>query len=182
MSMPHQPDNEMDELIQYIRATRGFDFAAYKRTTLSRRVHKRMAEVHISSFADYRDLLEADADEFNALFNTILINVTSFFRDRPAWDYLVEQILPDLLARREPGQPLRIWSAGCAAGQEPYTLAMVLAEHVGSGDLRNLVKIYATDIDQAALAQARQGSYSDKEVSDVPPSLQERYFDMVDGR
>jgi two-component system, chemotaxis family, CheB/CheR fusion protein len=157
VTTPEELNGELDELIRYIRATRGFDFAAYKRTTLTRRVHKRMEDVKVSSFSDYRDVLEADAAEFNALFNTILINVTGFFRDKPAWDYLSDHVLPDLLARQESGKPLRCWSAGCASGQEPYSLAMALAEKIGTDDLRDSVKVYATDIDQNALEQARQG-------------------------
>src|ERR687886_710044 len=114
-----------------------------------------MAELGETEYADYRDRLELHPEEFTALFNTILINVTSFLRDPDAWHYLSEHVVPELLAARPTG-PLRIWSAGCATGQEAYTLAMVLADALGPDQFRDRVKIYATDVDEDALAQARQ--------------------------
>jgi two-component system CheB/CheR fusion protein len=120
-------DEELEELLRFIRDTRGFDFTGYKRSSIGRRVHRRMHEVRTESLTDYRDLLEADVDEFTYLFNTILINLTGFFRDPPAWRYLQAEVLPDIVARRGMAQPIRIWSAGCATGEEPYTIAMLLA-------------------------------------------------------
>jgi two-component system CheB/CheR fusion protein len=180
VSVPEQ--DELEALLEHIRTTRGVDFSGYKRTTLSRRIRKRMADVGVSRFEDYADLLEAHADEFNALFSTILINVTTFFRDRPAWDYVAERLIPSLLESQGRGQPIRVWSAGCASGEEPYSVAMLFAEVVGMEDLRKVVKIYATDVDEEALAEARQGSYSPKDVAEVPEALRDRYFDTAGTR
>ena len=171
-----------ETLLDYLKSNRGFDFTGYKRTTLERRIAKRMAEVGVGEFLDYIDFLEVHPDEFDGLFNTILINVTAFFRDESAWDHLREQIVPRLLDAREEDATLRVWSAGCASGEEPYTLAIVLAEALGAERFLKTVKIYATDADDEALDQARQGVYDAKQVETVPEELRERYFDKVDQR
>src|SRR5437763_11076910 len=143
-------DPAFEELLGYLRRTRGFDFTGYKRTSLDRRIRKRMLTVGINSFAEYTDYMEVHPDEFAHLFNTILINVTSFFRDPPVWDYLREEVVPRLVAGKADGQTIRVWSAGCASGEEAYTLAMVLAEAVGPEAYRGRVKIYGTDVDEEA--------------------------------
>jgi two-component system, chemotaxis family, CheB/CheR fusion protein len=167
----------LEALLDHLRHSRGFDFTGYKRTTLSRRVEKRMHAVGADSYLSYLDHLEVDPEEFTQLFNTILINVTGFFRDPPAWDYLAAEILPRILADKAEDEPIRIWSAGCASGEEAYTLAMVTAEAMGADTVRERVKIYATDVDEEALNQARQARYSAKQVEGVPPELLERYFE-----
>ncbi|MFC5380598.1 CheR family methyltransferase [Aquipuribacter nitratireducens] len=159
----------LDALLVHIREARGFDFTGYKRASLERRLQRRMSVVGSTSYEDYLDRLLLDRDEFTALFDTLLINVTSFFRDTEAWQYLTESVVPDLLARKPTG-PLRFWSAGCATGQEPYSLAMVLADHLGVEELRDRVKIYATDVDEDALAQARAASYHERELAGLPAS------------
>ena len=126
--MNGQTDESFEALLQYARDTRGFDFTGYKRTSLMRRVRHRMEQAGAQTFEQYLDMLQAGSDEFAALFNTILINVTSFFRDPEAWQFVRTRVIPDLLQRIEPGKPIRIWGAGCASGQEAYTLAMLFAE------------------------------------------------------
>ena len=158
-----------------MRDSRGFDFTGYKRTTLMRRVRHRMDQVGCDSLEDYLDPLQASSDEFAALFNTILINVTAFFRDAPAREFVKDSVIPSLLADRAPTEPIRIWSAGCASGQEAYILAMLLAEALGADALRQRLKIYATDVDEDALSEARVASYDAKAVESVPPELLQRY-------
>jgi two-component system, chemotaxis family, CheB/CheR fusion protein len=175
-------DPAFERLLEHLKAARGFDFTGYKRSTLMRRVERRMAQVGIADYADYLDHLELHAGEFTALFNTILINVTGFFRDPQAWLVLREQVLPTLLCSSAPAQPLRVWSAGCSSGEEAYTLAMVLAEALGPAEFRDRVKIYATDVDDEALAYARHGAYTDSDVEAIPADLLARYFDSADGR
>jgi two-component system, chemotaxis family, CheB/CheR fusion protein len=171
-------DRDLDVLLDYLRRSRGFDFTGYKRASLGRRIDKRMQAVGADGYLSYLDHLEVDPDEFTQLFNTILLNVTSFFRDPPAWDYLSAEVLPRLLAEKDDDGPLRIWSAGCASGEEAYTLAMVTAEALGADAVRERVKIYATDVDEEALAQARQARYTAKQAErGVPPELLERYFE-----
>ena len=169
-------DPQFESLLTFLKEDRGFDFTGYKRASLMRRVQHRMNEVGVDGFEDYHDHLLVHPEEFTALFNTILINVTGFFRDKEAWSYLQETVLPEILARRD-GQPLRAWSAGCASGEEAYTLAMVLAEALGMEDFKTRVKIYATDVDEEALAVARQAAYTEREISGVPDELREKYFE-----
>jgi two-component system CheB/CheR fusion protein len=118
---------EFDALLDHLRRTRGFDFTAYKPPSLMRRIDKRMQDVNIKSFADYIDYLEVHPDEFGQLFNVILINVTSFFRDEMAWDFLREHVVPEMIANRR-ADAVRIWTAGCASGEETYSIAMLFAD------------------------------------------------------
>jgi two-component system CheB/CheR fusion protein len=173
---------EFDALLDFLKRVRGFDFTGYRRSTLQRRFEKRMAALGLDSYARYLELLEADADEFTRLFNTLLINLTRFFRDEAPWQVLADEVVPALLARRDDGAPIRVWSAGCASGEEAYTLAIILAEALGPEGFRERVKLYATDVDEEALATARAATYGEKEVEDVPPALREKYFEKTDGR
>ena len=173
-------DPSFERLLQFLRDSRSFDFTGYKRPSLMRRVRYRMREIGIESFDDYQDVLQLEPREFTALFNTILINVTSFFRDLDAWEYLRIDILPQVLEASN-GSPLRVWSAGSSAGQEAYTIAMLLHEELGSS-FRERVKIYATDIDEDALNYARQASYTERETRSLPETYRDRYFDLVNGR
>jgi len=175
--------SEFTRLLAYLKASRGFDFSAYKVSSLMRRIQKRMREIGVESYAEYSDYLEVHPNEFEPLFDTVLINATSFFRDPASWRHLQEKILPRLLEEREPGRrPLRVWSAGCASGEEALSLAMVLAEVMGEEDFGQRVKIYATDVDERALAAARQASYEARQVSGVPQALLDKYFERNAGR
>jgi two-component system CheB/CheR fusion protein len=169
-----------EEILDHLRQARGFDFTAYKRASLMRRIVKRMHTVEVPTFEAYLDYLQVHQEEFEALFNTILINVTSFFRDADVWEHVDSQVLPALIADRSPSAPIRIWSAGCASGQEAYTIAMLLAERLGLESLRDRVKIYATDVDNEALTQARLAVYPTRLTADVPAPLFEKYFDSND--
>src|SRR5262249_55485626 len=143
---------------------------------------RRMDAVDCESYSDYLDHLEVNPEEYEQLFEMLLINVTEFFRDPPAWEHLRTAVLPTLLAGKEDDEPVRVWSAGCASGQEVYTCAMVLAELLGVDAYRDRVKIYATDIDEDALAQARLAVYNAKEMESVPPEFREKYFERADQR
>jgi two-component system CheB/CheR fusion protein len=172
----------LEVLLDFVKRNRGFDFTGYKRSSLERRIGKRMEEVGAAGYPDYLDYLEVHQDEFVLLFNTILINVTGFFRDPPTWDYLREDVLPALVAAHGPDDPIRVWCTGCASGEEAYTVAMVLADLLGVGDFRERVKIYATDVDEEALQTARAASYSAKQVEPVPREALDRYFERSSGR
>jgi two-component system, chemotaxis family, CheB/CheR fusion protein len=175
-------DERSEALLEYLKSSRGFDFTAYKRASLLRRIDKRMQTANVSSPDEYREYLQAHPEEFGLLFNTVLINVTSFFRDPESWKFLATEIVPLIVADTRPDGIIRVWSAGCASGEEPYTLAMVLAEAVGLEQFRRRVKIYASDIDEDALMQGRHATYSAQQVRDVPPDLLSRYFDRVEDR
>jgi len=166
-----------ERIVEYLRQARGFDFTAYKRTTLTRRVRKRMQAVEIAEFDAYLDFLQVHPDEFTLLFNTILINVTSFFRDPDVWETMGQTVIPELVGARGGNGPIRVWSAGAASGQEAYSAAMLLAESLGVEAFRERVKIYATDVDEEALADARRAVYDAKQIAEVPPLLLEKYFE-----
>jgi two-component system, chemotaxis family, CheB/CheR fusion protein len=170
-------DQDLEALLDYLRRSRGFDFTGYKRASLSRRIDKRMQVVGADGYLSYLDHLEVDPEEFTHLFNTILINVTGFFRDPPTWEYLSTEVLPRLAAGKAEGEPIRMWSAGCASGEEAYSLAMATAEALGADTVHERVKIYATDVDGEALNHARQARYSPRQVEGVSPELLERYFE-----
>ena len=172
-----QEATALEELLEYIKRERGFDFTGYKRPSLTRRISHRMQEVGVEGFENYLAFLEAQPDEFAQLFNTILINVTSFFRDAETWGYLREEIIPHLIEAKNPSDVIRVWCTGCASGQEPYTMAMLLGEALGEDELRARVKIYATDVDEEALQFARHGSFSAEDLEPVPPELREKYFE-----
>jgi len=168
-----------EELLTFIRENRGFDFAGYKRSSLTRRVTKRMEKMGVQSFAEYKDYLEAESAEFIELFNTILINVTKFFRDPQAWEFLEREILPKIIQNKSANQPVRVWSVGCASGEEAYTIAMLLAETLGKEQFRTRAKIYATDVDEEALTQARHATYTPEDLQEVPSELKGKYFDFI---
>ncbi|MBP2297317.1 CheR family methyltransferase [Azospirillum rugosum] len=173
------PDPEFEALIRYIQENRGLDFRGYKRTSLQRRIRRRMEEVNCDDFATYHGFLEAHPQEFVELLNMVLINVTSFFRDTEAWEVLKNDVVPRLLAELGDHGPIRIWSAGCASGEEPYSLAMLFAEALGSESFCSRVKIYATDLDDAALNIARHAMYAPRDVESVPQPLLEKYFERT---
>jgi two-component system, chemotaxis family, CheB/CheR fusion protein len=175
-------NNQFENLLYYLQQNRGFDFTGYKRPSLVRRVSKRMQMANIETFGEYTDYLEVHPEEFFQLFNTILINVTSFFRDPPAWDYLREEIVPRILKETEREEPIRVWSAGCASGEEAYSAAMILAEAMGVESYRQRVKIYATDVDEEALNLARQGIYTAKDLQPIESGLRSKYFEPHNGR
>ena len=129
--MEEEEGRTLEALLEYLRISRGFDFTGYKRPSLARRVTKRVQALNLQGFGDYLDYLEVHPEEFATLFNTMLINVSSFFRDAPAWECLRADMLPKLLAAN-PAGPIRVWSAGCAGGQEAYSLAIALAELLGA--------------------------------------------------
>jgi two-component system CheB/CheR fusion protein len=174
-------DGELEELLVYLRSTRGFDFTQYKRTSLTRRIRRRLADTGRETYGAYLDLLEAEPAEFNALLDTVLINVTSFFRDAEFWDVVRERIIPELLDRHADGSPSRAWSAGCATGQEPYSLAILFAEQLGLENLSDRIKIYATDVDENALTTARRATYSPHALEGLPAEYFDKYFESVPG-
>ena len=175
-------DSAFEALLDFIRENRGFDFTGYKRQSLKRRFAKRMQMLRIESHEDYQRYLDDHPDEFVDLFNTILINVTGFFRDAAAWEFVQAEIVPKIVEAKSPGEGFRIWSTGCASGEEAYTLAIVFAEALGIEAFKNRVKIYATDVDEEALTEGRHSSYPLESVEHLPDEIVKKYFERVDQR
>ena len=136
-------DRGFRAVLAYLRDSRGFDFSGYKPAGLKRRIMKRMRSLDepVESFEGYMDYLEVHPDEFVRLFNTILINVTAFFRDRAAWDFIAREVVPQVIGSLDENETFRCWTAGCASGEETYSLAMLLAEALGQHEYRRRVKI-----------------------------------------
>jgi two-component system CheB/CheR fusion protein len=160
---------------------RGYDFREYKRASVQRRINKRLFENHLSTYEQYMDLLDKDTEEYAKLFDTMLINVSEFFRDPEAWDVLKNEILPRVMAEKSMGDAIRIWSAGCAAGEEPYSMAILLADKLGDSIADYEIRIYATDIDEKALNEARKGVYSPDRLKNVNKEFLEKYFVKENG-
>jgi two-component system, chemotaxis family, CheB/CheR fusion protein len=169
-------DLALKELLQVLVEYRGFDFRGYKKTTLERRFRKRMFQLSIGSYGDYAEYVLNHPDEATELLNTILINVTEFFRDTPAWEILRNEVLPVKLKGLKSGESIRAWSAGCASGQEAYSIAIVLSEYFGPRIAEYDVKIYATDIDDDALTTARRGEYKAESLRRLRPEWRSKYF------
>lgn len=166
-------------MIDLLRRRSGIDFSGYKSTTLARRLQKRMAVHGFADTADYIALLADDTrgeSECTALGRDLLINVTEFFRDAEVFHQLAEEILPDLLRGRDAADDLRIWSAGCASGEEAYSLALLALECAGRMGFDGNVKVFATDLHGEVLGEASRGIYPAEAVSKVPEALLRRYF------
>jgi len=174
---PEEVDSTLEDLLAFIRDARGFDFTGYKRSSLARRIRKRMHEAGSADYVDYRDRLESNTEEFGHLFNMILINVTGFFRDPETWSLLQREVMPELLADIDREREIRVWSAGCASGEEAYSLAMAFSEALGTEECAKRVKIYGTDVDHEALHDARIGLYPATALEALPAELRDKYFE-----
>jgi two-component system CheB/CheR fusion protein len=170
--------SSLDKIIIQIRAHTGHDFSMYKKSTLYRRIERRMAIHMINRIAGYMRFLQENPREIELLFKELLIGVTTFFRDPDVWERLQADFLPSLLAESADGRTLRAWVAGCSTGEEAYTLAMVFREAVEKNTPRKRVSllIYATDLDRDAIDRARKGFYLDNIRSDVSQERLERFF------
>jgi two-component system, chemotaxis family, CheB/CheR fusion protein len=169
-------DEELDQLLVKLFEERGFDFRDYKKVSLRRRIQKRLDDLKINTYPEYGRYLDTHQDEYAKLFETLLINVTEFFRDPEAWKIVEEKLLPDILARKRKGDTIRIWSAGCASGEEPYSIGILVAQALGNAIHDYDVKIYATDIDENALIEARRGVYRLEKLKNASPEQIEKYF------
>ena len=156
--MPNNQSNvDFENLLNYLNHSRGLDFTGYKRNSLQRLTTRRMQRVGVGSYSEYLDYLQVYPQEHNSLFNSLLLNVTAFFRDRPAWDYLQTAIIPQIISNKAKSEPIRLWSAGCATGEEAYSLAILFAEALGIEQFCQRVKIYATDLDDDAITKGSSG-------------------------
>lgn len=174
---PVLEETQLEDLLHYLKQVSQIDLSGYKRPSLMRRILVRMQRVGVAHYQDYLDCLQQQPDEVRHLLDTIYINYTYFFRDRPVWDYLADQIIPQIIGNKAANEPIRVWSAGCASGEETYSLAMLLAEALRVEQFQQRVRIYGTDIDPEAILHARQGHYLPQSVEAVPVAWQERYFE-----
>ena len=178
------PDNDGDlrKVLLLVRNTVGIDFSEYKLASIRRRLARRMALRRLTTLPDYVQLLRDERAEAQALFEDILIHVTSFFRDGDAFEKLKEHVFPDILSRHQrEGGTIRIWSAGCSTGEEPYSLLIALLEFLAQQDASDVpVQLFGTDISEKAIEKARTGFYADGAIRDMSAERITRFFGKVD--
>ncbi len=167
----------LDDILEFIRLQARTDFRLYKEGTIVRRVQRRASLIGLTTLSDYLERLRSDTNEVEQLVRELLIGVTQFFRDPEAWHFLENQIIPDLVHGAEPNSTLRLWVAGCATGEEAYTLAMLMEEHLQRVDKPINYRLFATDARRDSLGFARMGSYPVAACAPIPTALRERYFD-----
>lgn len=181
---PEGPVADMDSyraaICAILRDQLAHDFSGYKQATFFRRVQRRMQLFNLG-IDDYIRYLAANAQEVKLLFNELLIGVTKFFRDRDTFDTVAQLVMPLLFDGRGADSTVRVWVAGCATGEEAYTLAILLIEHVETLPVAPHLQVFATDIDDAAVTLARAGRYPAALVQNISPERLERFFTLVDG-
>ena len=177
---PGEPEAALREVLTFVRTRTGRDFSYYKRATILRRISRRLQVTGIDDLPGYLEHLRTHPGEAGALLQDLLISVTNFFRDADAFEALA-QYIPDLFKNRRPGDCVRAWVPACASGEEAYSIAMLLAEHARTLDAPPAVQVFATDLDQEAIAFARAGAYPFTIATDVSDERLRRFF-MMDHR
>jgi two-component system CheB/CheR fusion protein len=174
----HKDRNELavDLLVRKLARSSGIDFCNYKQTTVRRRIERRMVLLRLDSIEAYAGYIEAHPEEAATLCDEILIHVTSFFRDPEVFDALRDTIYPTWIANRSPDEPIRIWVAGCATGEEVYSLAIHLLEFLEQHSLSFPIRVFGTDVSESVVANARAGRFDGRIASEVSPERLRRYF------
>jgi two-component system CheB/CheR fusion protein len=173
--------HELQKVFSLIRSATGHDFSQYKQTTIRRRIERRLAVHQIDKLADYIIYMQKNPLEINALFKDLVIGVTSLFRDPDAYQVIEEQALPQLLHGKQSDDPLRCWVVGCSSGEEAYSLAVIVAEAMEKLRKHLNVQIFATDIDETAIENARKGRFPDSIAADVSKARLDQFFTKEDG-
>ena len=175
-----EDSDQLHQVMALLRARTKFDFRCYRKRLLVRRIERRMSLGHVNALADYLVFLRGHPDEVKRLFRDLLISVTNFFRDPDAFRSLETEVLAPLIDAKPPDAALRIWSAGCATGEEAYSLAMMVIEQLGAGQKLCRPQIFASDVDENALEVARQGIYPESIAADVSSERLTRFCTRVD--
>lgn len=177
-----EADSELKKVLLLIRNTVGIDFSEYKLASIRRRLARRMALRRLTTLEEYVRLLRDERSEVQALFEDILIHVTSFFRDGAAFEKLKEHAFPEILKRKREGGVIRIWSAGCSSGEEAYSLLIALLEFLAQEDASDVpVQLFGTDISEQAIEKARAGFYPDAALREMSADRLARFFTKVEG-
>jgi two-component system CheB/CheR fusion protein len=175
----NNPDLKL--ILNLLHNATGVDFSAYKMNTIKRRIIRRMLLYKIATLENYATLLSEKKEEIDILYQDLLINVTSFFRDTDTHKYLKETLFPKLIKRKKNGEPLRMWVPACSTGEEAYSIAMMLLEIQESKSLAIPIQIFATDLSTHAINKARMGTYSKQDLESVSPKRIQRFFLKSDG-
>jgi chemotaxis protein methyltransferase CheR len=178
LGVPPLSGGQFAQIGELLHRQCGIALAPGKEALVTARLYKRLRTLGLATFEEYLDRVDRDREELRAMVDALTTNKTEFFRERDHFVYMRQSILPELAATSE---PIRIWSAGCSSGEEPYSIAMTLREELPLPDLRE-VRILATDISDRVLASAREGVYDEEVVRDVPPHYLAKYFHHRSGR
>ncbi|MDN5696943.1 MAG: hypothetical protein L0G70_03080 [Rubrobacter sp.] len=182
VSTEKEEQEPLEDFLEELRQRHGLDFKSYKEPTIRRRLARRLAATGTNSLREYRRYLDENSAEYGNLVNAFLIKVTEFFRDPEQFEYLREEVLPEVIQRaRDGGQQLRVWSAGCATGEEAYSLAILISEALGHEAGNFNVRIFATDLDASAVNFARRGVYPPSALSGLTNEQILSHFDEEDG-
>nr|WP_295924821.1 CheR family methyltransferase [uncultured Dyadobacter sp.] len=173
-------DKDLDKVLSFVKSAVGVDFGRYKKTTIRRRIIRRMLLYKIETVQEYIVYLKQHPTEATILYNDLLINVTAFFRDEQTMDYLRKEILPAIIKSKPTGETVRLWVAACSTGQEAYSLAMLIMEILGDRAASVPVQIFATDLSETAIAKARLGIYARSEVKEISRRRLDRFFTKID--
>lgn len=171
----------LSTIFTLIQSSFGVDFTHYKRTTIQRRISRRMALHHLEKLSDYICYLQQNPSEVQALYQEILIHVTSFFRDRDVFDILKREVYPTFLRDRPIDSPIRIWVAGCSTGEEAYSIAISLLEFLEQQLHQPQIQVFATDVSDLAIERARTGIYTSSQLVDVSSDRLHRFFVPIEG-
>ncbi|MDB5801067.1 MAG: cheBR [Rhodocyclales bacterium] len=175
-------EEALREIMVLLRSRTGHDFRHYKRATVLRRIERRLQVNALPDLPTYRSFLQANVDETPLLLKDMLISVTNFFRDREAFEALEREVIPAIFAKREPGEQVRAWIAGCATGEEAYSITMLLREEQTRHPEPPDIQVFATDIDTSAIAIGRSAAYPESIVTDVPPARLREFFSKEQSR
>ncbi|MBC7690197.1 MAG: response regulator [Methylotenera sp.] len=174
------PQDSLNHIFLLLRNLCHVDFAHYKSNTIGRRIDRRMVLCKVKDQNAYAQLLSHDPGEVKALFDDLLINVTSFFRDPEAFKALTEKVFPKLVENRAPGTPIRVWSMGCSTGEEAYSIAISLLEYLGDKASSTPIQVFGSDISEQAIQKARLGEYPETIAREVSRERLNRYFTKMD--
>jgi two-component system, chemotaxis family, CheB/CheR fusion protein len=174
-------DEQLHQVFDLLRPASGVDFRHYKRPTIKRRLFRRMALHKLSDVDEYVRLLQSDGGELHKLYQDLLIHVTRFFREAESFNAIAREVFPQILERRPRDAPIRVWVSGCATGEEAYSLAIELVEFIAKQQSEFRVQIFATDVSEAAIEQARAGVYPQAIEADVSADRLRRFFSKHDG-
>ena len=175
-------NNDINSILNYLKKNRGFDFTGYHDTMVERRVNQRLSDIKCKNYKEYLRLIQKQPDELDHLIDLLTINVSRFFRNTLTFEYIADRIFPVVFSKKDKGDSnsIRVWSAGCSYGEEPYSIAILINEFIKKENLKLNVNIFATDIDKAAIKKAEQAAYTYESIKSVKYRLIKKYFIMKD--
>ena len=172
---------DLGMLFAALRTATGVDFSHYKRTTILRRIRRRMLVHQMDKLSDFHSYLKKNPGEVAALYQDLLINVTEFFRNPEVFEFLTSEVFPKIIKDRPADQPIRLWASGCSSGEEAYSLAIALLEFLGENTVNTRIQLFGTDLSEPAIDLARAGFYPESAVAAVSPERLRRFFSKVEG-